>query len=47
LPNADIVDVNFIILKKTVQNGSMNSPDNYRGDYYLITDTTPAICSFV
>jgi len=28
LPNADIVDVNFIILKKTVQNGSMNSPDN-------------------
>jgi len=35
LPNADIVDVNFIILKKTVQNVSMNSPDNYRGDYYL------------
>jgi len=28
LPNADIVEVNFIILKKTVQNGSMNSPDN-------------------
>jgi len=34
-------------LKKTVQNGSMNSPDNYPGDYYLITDTTPAIYSFV
>ena len=42
LPNADIVDVNFIILKKTVQNGSMNSPDNYRGDYYLLIDTMPA-----
>jgi len=47
LTNSDIVDVNFIILKKTVQNGSMNSSDNYRGDYYLITDTTPAIYSFI